>query len=92
MNPFLKEEGNDMNLPLGEIELKEHLLHQDEEYRRLAAQHQSYSEQLDALSSRHILSDDEKLEEITLKKKKLMLKDQMYSILQRYRKEMKAGH
>jgi uncharacterized protein YdcH (DUF465 family) len=62
-----------------------------EEYRRLAAEHQSYSVQLDQLSSRHYLTEDEKLQETMLKKKKLMLKDQMYTILQRYRKEMKAG-
>jgi hypothetical protein len=28
---------------------------------------------------------------VTLKKKKLMIKDQMYSLMQKYRKEMKAG-
>jgi uncharacterized protein YdcH (DUF465 family) len=46
-----------------------------------------YSEQLDKLSARSFLSEDEKLEEVTLKKKKLLLKDQMYSILQKYRRE-----
>ena len=72
---------------LGETELRELLMTNSEEYRRLAAEHQSYENQLEQLTRRHHLSDDERLKEITLKKKKLMLKDQMYSIIQKYRKE-----
>jgi len=67
------------------------LLSRDEEFRKLAAEHQSYDEQLEQLSRRHHLSADERMQEITLKKKKLMLKDQMYSIVQRYQKETNAG-
>jgi len=74
-----------------EAEIREQLLRNNSEYRKLAAEHKSYSEQLDLLSNRHILSDDEKFQEKTLKKKKLLLKDQMYSILQKTRKHLKAG-
>jgi uncharacterized protein YdcH (DUF465 family) len=80
-----------MNVPMGEAELRQQLLSTDDEFRKLAAEHQSYDEQLEQLSRRHHLSDEEKIQEITLKKKKLMLKDQMYSIVQKYRKEMKSG-
>jgi uncharacterized protein YdcH (DUF465 family) len=80
-----------MSVPIGEAELRQQLLARDEEFKRLAAEHQSYDKQLELLIHRHHLSDEEKLQEITLKKKKLMLKDQMYSIVQRYRKEMKVG-
>ena len=80
-----------MSVPLGEAELRQQLLSRDEEFRKLAAEHQSYDEQLEHLSRRHHLSADERMQEITLKKKKLMLKDQMYSIVQRYQKEVKAG-
>ncbi len=76
-----------MSVLMGEAELREQLLNTNDEYRRLAVEHQSYDEQLEALSSRHHLTDDEKMLEVTLKKKKLMLKDQMYSLLQRYRKQ-----
>jgi uncharacterized protein YdcH (DUF465 family) len=79
-----------MSVLMGEAELRQQLLVQDAEFRKLAAEHQSYDRRLESLSHRHHLSDDERLEEITLKKKKLMLKDQMYSIVQRYRKELKA--
>lgn len=76
---------------LGETELRELLMTNSEEYRRLAAEHQSYANQLEQLTRRHHLTDDERLREITLKKKKLMLKDQMYSIIQKYRKDMDTG-
>jgi uncharacterized protein YdcH (DUF465 family) len=72
---------------VSETELREQLLRSNEEYRRLAAEHRSYAEQLEKLNSRHHLSEEERLEEVTLKKKKLLLKDQMYSLLQKYRKE-----
>jgi uncharacterized protein len=75
---------------LGETELRDHLMTTNAEYRRLAAEHQAHSEQLEKLLNRHHLNDEEKLEEILLKKKKLALKDQMYLILQKYRKEMGA--
>jgi len=63
---------------------------ENEEYRRLAAEHQLYENQLEDLSNKHFLSEEEQLQEKTLKKKKLMLKDQMYSIVQKYRKQMEA--
>ena len=73
---------------IGEAELRERLLTGNEEFRRLAAEHQSYSDRLEKLTSRHHLSDAEKLQETMFKKKKLMLKDQMYAMLQKFRKEI----
>ena len=80
-----------MSVHLGETELRQQLLSRDEEFRKLAAEHQSYDEQLEQLSRRHHLSAEDRMQEITLKKKKLMLKDQMYFIVQRYRKETNSG-
>jgi uncharacterized protein YdcH (DUF465 family) len=80
-----------MSVLIGEAELRQQLLQISEEYRRLAAEHQSYSEQLEKLSSRSYLSDEEKLQEVTLKKKKLFLKDQMYLMMQKHRKEIESG-
>jgi len=80
-----------MSVTIGEAELREQLLSQDDQFRKLAAEHQSYDEQLAQLHRRHHLSDEERLQEIMLKKKKLLLKDQMYSIVQKYRKEAKAS-
>ena len=80
-----------MSVSIAEAELRQQLLARDAEFRKLAAEHQSYDKQLELLSHRHHLSDEERMVEITLKKKKLMLKDQMYSMVQRYRKELKVG-
>lgn len=80
-----------MSVPIGEAELRQQLLARDEEFKRLAAEHQSYDEQLEKLSRRHHLTDAERIQEITIKKRKLMLKDQMYSMVQKYRKELQAG-
>jgi len=54
--------------------------HEMEELKVLAAQHHDLEEKLDQYSSRHYLSEPEQLEEVTLKKRKLQLKDRMESI------------
>jgi uncharacterized protein YdcH (DUF465 family) len=79
-----------MSLMIREAELREQLLKDNEEYRRLAAEHQYYDNKLEDLSSKHFLSEEEKLEEKTLKKKKLMLKDQMHSMVQKTRKQLEV--
>ena len=77
-----------MSTAIGETELREQLMANNEEFRRLATEHQAYSQQLDQLTGRAHLSEEERIEEIRLKKKKLQLKDQMYSIVQKYRREL----
>jgi uncharacterized protein YdcH (DUF465 family) len=57
----------------------------DEEYRQLEAQHHEYESRLGELADKAVLSDDEQVEEITLKKKKLQIKDRMQQIARRYR-------
>lgn len=79
-----------MSVELGEQELREQLLATNEEFRRLAAEHKAYADQLEKLNDHPHLNEDERLQEITLKKKKLMLKDQMYSIVQKYRREVES--
>ena len=79
-----------MSVLLGEADLREQLMRTNEQFRRLAAEHKIYAEQLEKLTSRAYLTEDEKLQEITLKKKKLMLKDQMYSMVQKYRRELEG--
>ncbi len=71
-------------------ELKAHLMKTDEEYRRLATEHAQYKKRVEDLESRPYLSEDEKLEEVRLKKLKLRLKDQMTDILNRYRAQPAA--
>jgi uncharacterized protein YdcH (DUF465 family) len=79
-----------MTVLLGEAELREQLIRANEQFRKLAAEHKVYSDQLDKLTSRAYLTEEEKLQETTLKKKKLLLKDQMYSMVQKYRRELEG--
>ncbi|HXD74398.1 MAG TPA: YdcH family protein [Vicinamibacterales bacterium] len=51
-----------------------------DELKVLAAQHHDLEDRLTQLSTRHYLSEPEQLEEVTLKKRKLQLKDRMESI------------
>ena len=61
-------------------QVKDHLMASDEAFRRLAQEHTQYSQRLDSLIQKRYLSDDEKLEEVRLKKLKLRTKDQMEQI------------
>jgi uncharacterized protein YdcH (DUF465 family) len=53
-----------------------------DEFQRLAQEHLQYSQRLESLTEKRYLTDDEKLEEVRLKKLKLRLKDQMQSLEQ----------
>jgi uncharacterized protein YdcH (DUF465 family) len=72
-------------MPTDFEELKRRLLQTDEEFRQLANQHHDLDERIHNLTARQHLSEPEQLEEVTLKKRKLYVKDQMESILRRYR-------
>ena len=62
-------------------EMRERLLKDDVRFRHLADEHRQFEQRLEALQSRRWLSDQEELEKIQLKKKKLSIKDEMESML-----------
>ena len=66
-------------------QLRDQLLTSHEEFRKLVQEHSQYSQRLDSLIQKRYLTEDEKLEEVRLKKLKLRLKDQMERIEQQYR-------
>ena len=70
---------------------KDQLLASHEEFRRLAQEHMQYAQRLDSLTQKRFLTDDEKLEEVRLKKLKLRLKDQMEDIERQYRDHVQHG-
>ncbi len=72
--------------------LKEQLIMSDPEFRDLAREHGRYEERLSELSALAYPSTEEQLEEITLKKKKLALKDQMQSIMSQHQHGQGSGH
>jgi uncharacterized protein YdcH (DUF465 family) len=60
------------------------VLQTEEELHQLAAQHRELDNRLHQLSSKPYLSQPEQLEEVTLKKRKLLLKDRMEDIRRRH--------
>ncbi|MBI4471534.1 MAG: DUF465 domain-containing protein [Acidobacteria bacterium] len=75
-----------------EEEIKEHLMSANPEFRRLVEEHRQFEGKLEELHSRHHMTEQDHLEEIKLKKKKLQLKDQMNSMIQKFRNELSHQH
>ena len=75
-----------------EGEIKDHLISANPEFRRLVEEHKQYEGKLDELHSRHLLSEQDQIEKVRLKKKKLHLKDQMNSMIQKFRNELSHQH
>jgi uncharacterized protein YdcH (DUF465 family) len=69
-----------MNAPI-----REQLLASSDEFRKLADEHSSYSQRIESLANKKYLSEEEKFEEIRLKKLKLRLKDEMEAFQARAR-------
>jgi uncharacterized protein YdcH (DUF465 family) len=67
------------------------LLRTDEEFHTLAVQHHQLEDRLHELTAKHYLSEPEQVEEVTLKKKKLLLKDRMEDIMRRHRQDHSHG-
>jgi uncharacterized protein YdcH (DUF465 family) len=68
-------------------EVKNFLLQSDEQFRQLVEQHHQLDDRLHQLIDKHYLSEHEQIEEVTLKKRKLALKDQMESIVREYARQ-----
>jgi uncharacterized protein YdcH (DUF465 family) len=71
---------------------RDHLLATHDEFRKLAQEHTQYEQRLASLTHKRYLTDDEKLEEVRLKKLKLRLKDQMQAIERQFRDDVSRGH
>jgi uncharacterized protein YdcH (DUF465 family) len=70
--PDFRLGGAEMNAPV-----REQLLASSDEFRKLADEHSNYSQRLESLANKKYLSEEEKIEEVRLKKLKLRLKDEM---------------
>jgi uncharacterized protein YdcH (DUF465 family) len=71
-------------------EIKSHLMAASEEFRSLAEKHAQYHKRLEELESKARLTLEDEAEEQRLKKQKLRLKDQMNTIVARYKAEQVA--
>ncbi len=72
-------------MPTDLLELKQHLLQTDVEFRDLATVHGQLDRRLLELETKAVLSETEKLEAVQSKKRKLQLKDRMEDIIRRHR-------
>jgi uncharacterized protein len=66
---------------------RDQLLTSHEEFQRLVQEHSQYSQRLESLTEKRYLTEDEKLEEVRLKKLKLRLKDQMLHLEQQTQRQ-----
>jgi uncharacterized protein len=67
-------------------EIRTSLLAVDPEFKRLAEQHSRCESQLEEILNSSYLSGEDLIQEATLKKLKLRLKDQMESIIAQYQR------
>jgi uncharacterized protein len=79
-------------MPTDFEEMKKKLLESNDEFRQLATQHHDLDERIHTLATRQYLSEPEQLEEVTLKKRKLRLKDQMETMLRHFRAASEPAH
>jgi uncharacterized protein len=70
---------------------RDQLLASHEEFRKLVLEHTQYEQRLNSLTQKRYLTDDEKVEEVRLKKLKLRLKDQMESIERQHRQHLQTN-
>ena len=66
---------------------RDQLLAGHDEFRRLVQEHSQFSQRLESLTQKRYLTEDEKLEEVRLKKLKLRLKDQMLYIERQFQRQ-----
>ncbi|HZI51540.1 MAG TPA: DUF465 domain-containing protein [Terriglobia bacterium] len=71
-----------------EEEIKEHLISSSADFRRLAEEHHQHEQKLQEILSHPHLSEQDHLEEVRLKKKKLHLKDQMNELVLKFKNEL----
>jgi uncharacterized protein YdcH (DUF465 family) len=64
--------------------VKDELLKSNPAFRELIQQHQGYEKRLTELAHLTYPNDDEIMEESTIKKKKLQVKDEIYAMMQEY--------
>ena len=64
--------------------VRDELIKSNSAFRDLVHQHQNYENRLNELAHLTYPNDDEQIEESTLKKKKLMVKDEIYAMMHDY--------
>lgn len=71
---------------MDEKELKELLLKENDDFKKLHQEHRSCDKRLEVLMAKSFLTEEDEVEAKELKKRKLALKDRMYLIMAEFRK------
>lgn len=72
--------------------IRDELMKEDAYFRELVLKHQNLEKRLSELANIHYPTEEEKIEETVLKKKKLAVKDEIYSrILEYYSKNLQKS-
>lgn len=77
---------------MDEKEIKEHLIATDDDFRRLAEQHQEFERELEVLSQKLYPNEQDQFQETILKKRKLALKDRMLLRMSQFREQDAPVH
>ena len=83
MDNLKSEDINAMDIATADA-VKNELIRSNPTFRELVHQHQNYEKRLVELAHLTYPNDDEQIEESTLKKKKLLVKDEMYAMMEQY--------
>ena len=74
-------------MELADPEVREILLAENDSFRELVQQHAAFDARLEELTAKALPSEQERFEEVEIKKHKLLLKDQMAAMIRDYRRE-----
>jgi uncharacterized protein YdcH (DUF465 family) len=72
--------------------VKDELMKENQQFRDLVQQHQSFEKRLSELADLHYPSDEEQFEESLIKKKKLAVKDEIYAMILEYSQKHSISH
>jgi len=72
--------------------VKQQLMKENPSFRDLVSQHQKYEERLRKKGFLHFPSEEEQEEESLLKRKKLAVKDEIYTMISEFSKDSAVGH
>lgn len=72
--------------------IRDELYNNNQQFRELVQQHENYEKRLSELASLTYPNDEELLEEATLKKKKLAVKDELYAMMENFSKKKVIEH
>jgi uncharacterized protein YdcH (DUF465 family) len=73
---------------MDEMEIKARLLKENQEFHKAFDRHQKLEKKLSKFQAKNYLTEEEKLKEKQMKKKKLLLKDKMYHMMTEFRKSL----